>query len=383
MEEALCKSTAATRSWCKSLPKSELHAHLSGCISKDKIREILRRPENEKLRAKANSLFSPRTSLNLKECFELFPIIHEIINSPAILREVVFSVLDDFAADNVIYLELRTTPRSSDAFTPRLYLSTVLQAVDSYHKEHPNGLLCRVLVSISRHLPVQNARETMKITEDIMRESAGTTRAGLIVGLELSGNPHRGSWDEFKPVFEDARRRLHLPISLHFGEVLDDKEANAMLDFRPSRLGHAVVLSDAVATRMITEERNIGVEVCISSNLMTESVTSLHEHPVVKKLLGSRHPFSLCTDDPGILETTLSEEYAHLSECVALSRERVSSIALKGLQLSFCRDENVLESLYRTFSRKLQQACCGENATECALADIIDRRIPVPQPLRS
>lgn len=378
--EMPCESILATRSLCHALPKAELHAHLTGSVRNDTIRKLLHRPVNGEIRKKAEKLLAPGTSRTLKECFELFPIIHQLINDPETLRSVVLSVLDDFARDNVIYLELRTTPRSSTIFTSELYLWTVLEAVDMYHKENPNGLVCRVLVSISRHLPVENAQEIVRVTGDFIQKAALTSMKDLIVGMELSGNPVKGSWLDFEPIFQDVRSRLRLPISLHFGEVLNDQEANDMLDFKPSRIGHAVVLSESVAERLINKEQDIGIEVCITSNLMSESVPSLREHPVVQRLLVSRHPFALCTDDSGIFDTSLSEEYSRLVECVTLSREQVADIAFKGLELSFCRDEMVMNSVYQTFYRKLRLACCGENGTNCSLPNLLGGSSPLKKP---
>ena len=53
---------------------------------------------------------------SLDACFAIFAAIHQTITTLATVRRVASEVLDDFAADNVRYLELRTTPRAlSDA----------------------------------------------------------------------------------------------------------------------------------------------------------------------------------------------------------------------------------------------------------------------------
>lgn len=335
--------------WIKSLYKAELHAHLSGCVRASTMRELLDLPGNEGIRMRAKGLVDVQNGRTLKQCFELFPIIHELIRDVSTLRMVVYQVLEDFASDNVIYLELRTTPRTSKHMSAEVYLQTVIGAVEKYHEKNPEGLVCRLVVSVSRHLSVEQAWESVEVVRRIMKERNewrhnGTCSNSLIVGFELSGNPNKGKWSDFLPVFDFIRSDLKFPVSLHFGEVLNDEECLQMLEFKPERVGHAVVLSPRVASRLV-QDISIGVEVCITSNLVTQSVRSVSEHPVVTQLIPAGHPFCLCTDDPGVFETTLSEEYAQLVQATGLVLVDLKRIAVQGLQLSFCKDRDVIKKL--------------------------------------
>ena len=49
----------------------------------------------------------------LSECFKLFDIIHRLTTDHATITRITQEVIEDFAADNVLYLELRTTPKVS------------------------------------------------------------------------------------------------------------------------------------------------------------------------------------------------------------------------------------------------------------------------------
>ena len=50
-------------------------------------------------------------SRSLAECFRLFDVIHRITTDLATITRITAEVLEDFAAENVVYLELRTTPK--------------------------------------------------------------------------------------------------------------------------------------------------------------------------------------------------------------------------------------------------------------------------------
>jgi hypothetical protein len=137
---------AADRAFLARLPKVELHAHLSGSIRQDTLRQLVQNHiQNNVHQNRVNNHVSSHAghadTLNdharhagtlavddltvddltaavasdgrrsLGECFQLFDVLHALVNSAAVLRRLVIEAVEDFAAENVVYLELRTTPR--------------------------------------------------------------------------------------------------------------------------------------------------------------------------------------------------------------------------------------------------------------------------------
>ena len=62
----------------------------------------------------------------LDEGFKIFAQIHQLQLNHDTLRRVVREVLEDFCADNVCYLELRSTPRPGPDYTEQEYQSTYI-----------------------------------------------------------------------------------------------------------------------------------------------------------------------------------------------------------------------------------------------------------------
>ncbi len=54
----------------------------------------------------------------LSECFQLFDLIHRVTTDHATITRIATEVVEDLAADNVIYAELRTTPKASTGLAP-------------------------------------------------------------------------------------------------------------------------------------------------------------------------------------------------------------------------------------------------------------------------
>jgi len=88
-------------------PKVELHAHINGCIRDETILELLK-----KKGASAEEISKLRVQLGdertLSQCFDLFSRIHTLVTSVEVVERVTREAIEDFAADNVRYLELRS-----------------------------------------------------------------------------------------------------------------------------------------------------------------------------------------------------------------------------------------------------------------------------------
>ncbi|KAL0398740.1 UNVERIFIED_CONTAM: N6-mAMP deaminase [Sesamum radiatum] len=312
--------------WCVSIPKIELHAHLNGSIRDSTLLELAR-----DLGEKGAIVFSDvehvilKNDRSLSEVFKLFDLIHILTTDHKTVTRITKEVIEDFAADNVVYLELRTTPKRNDSkgMSKRSYIEAVLEGirsvnlveVDLSHKlnmdsssySHAMNDVCdgtgkkkiyvRLLLSIDRRETAKAVMETVELALE-MRDLG-------VVGIDLSGNPAVGEWLTFFPALEFARKQ-GLPITLHCGEVPNPDEIRAMLDFLPRRIGHACCFGDD--EWKLLKKLKIPVEICLTSNIRTETIASVDVHHFAD-LYESNHPLILCTDDAGVFSTSLSTEY--------------------------------------------------------------------------
>jgi adenosine deaminase len=98
--------------WIQSLPKIELHAHLNGSIRDSTLLELAR-----VLGEKGVIVFADvehviqKNDRSLVEVFKLFDLIHKLTTDHKTVTRITREVVEDFALENVVYLELRTTPK--------------------------------------------------------------------------------------------------------------------------------------------------------------------------------------------------------------------------------------------------------------------------------
>uniref|UniRef100_A0A182S708 Adenosine deaminase domain-containing protein n=1 Tax=Anopheles maculatus TaxID=74869 RepID=A0A182S708_9DIPT len=98
----------------RALPKIELHAHLNGSLSNSTLSELRELKYGKELPSGTDDCFYKilqGESLTLEECFKKFQYAHDLTDRPDALERATQRVIEDFAKDGVIYLELRTTPK--------------------------------------------------------------------------------------------------------------------------------------------------------------------------------------------------------------------------------------------------------------------------------
>lgn len=184
--------------FCQSLPKVELHAHLHGSIPYSTLEElVLKKKEKD---CSFPSLPDNSEALDLKSCFQVFNLIHRVIDSLAILRRITIEVVESFAADNVRYLELRSTPRSLDGSGFDGYLATVCDTLQQCSEGSLLGeaIVVRFLVSIDRSRGLDAARDTFQAV--LKRRRMGCP---FVVGMDFSGNPTKSSFGAYEVFVED------------------------------------------------------------------------------------------------------------------------------------------------------------------------------------
>ncbi|XP_076267112.1 adenosine deaminase-like protein isoform X3 [Rhynchophorus ferrugineus] len=210
--------------FCSKLPKIELHAHLNGSLSRETLKKF-GCADNDILE------YNQAKQTTLDQVFDIFKIAHQATSTKQNLYESTVKVIEEFASDNVIYLELRTTPRKEADMTEDEYVETVIKALlDS----ESSDIMVKLILSIDRRHTYDQQVETLKTIIKYKKLYPDVVR-----GIDLSGDPTKGAF--FRDIFEKARRN-ELFVAMHCAEIKNDAEVMEMFDFKPDRLGHATFI---------------------------------------------------------------------------------------------------------------------------------------------
>ncbi|MGH3859398.1 adenosine deaminase family protein [Actinokineospora sp.] len=125
---------------------------------------------------------------------------------------------------------------------------------------------------------------------------------------------------------------------VHAGETTGpDTIWSALRDLRADRIGHGTSATRDPELMTHLVEHAIPVEVCVSSNMRTNSVPDLASHPVAE-MLGAGMTVCVATDDPGMFDTDLDREYRLIADLAGLDVAGVRDLARAGVAASYAPD---------------------------------------------
>ncbi|CZR57323.1 probable adenosine deaminase [Phialocephala subalpina] len=343
----------------KALPKIELHAHLSGSISRQCLHEIwvlkkergeteledplIEMPEGKHdydLDTSENRVTGPYESfpkpkLTTTPSSSFFPLfsryIYGLCNDRASLVYTTNSVLSDFAADGVVYLELRTTPRAiaSEGMRKDDYVQTVLDCISTSNKS--STLKTNLILSIDRRNDLPTAMQVVELATKYRNQG--------VVGIDLCGDPAAGDVSLFRPAFEEAKKR-GIKITIHFAEAPNTTTPNELtnlLEYQPDRIGHVINVPDDVKQEIV--RRKLGLELCLSCNVHAKMITGTYSDHHFGWWRETGCPIALSTDDVGVFGSTLSNEYRLIAEHFDLNRKEICDLARGAVEVIFGVEE--------------------------------------------
>jgi adenosine deaminase len=208
----------------RSLPKTELHAHLNGSIPINTILELAQqyspsiapnaKTAEKKTVAKTIERLKTGVSFNeISDFFSLFPAIYALTSTPQALQTATRAVLRSFLKDDgttspqCTYLELRTTPRETPHMTREDYLKTVLTEIERYPVTQ-----AALIVSVDRRMSDRDLEECINLA--IKFKNSGSR----VVGIDVCGDPLKGDMQIFTKYILRSKE-AGLGLTVHIAEV--------------------------------------------------------------------------------------------------------------------------------------------------------------------
>ena len=272
--------------------------------------------------------------------------VQVLTDSPSAVELATSAVVGEFAADGVVYLELRTTPRREKGMSKREYLEAVLRGLRGSGGEL--GIMVRLLVSVDRKRGVEEAEENVCLAESLRASGAVE-----VVGVDLSGDPSVDA-TPFLPVLQKAKA-WGLGISAHLSELegTEEETVSVMEKLGPNRIGHGTFLWHRVGVAeravSIVRARRTHIEICPTSNILTKTVTSYADSHL-DYWLREGHPVSVGTDDKGVFQTSLTQELCHVASAFQLSQSQLILLSRNAAQAAFCLPQDkriILDAIQR------------------------------------
>lgn len=335
----------------QSLPKVDLHRHLEGSLRFSTVRELARShgmdlPPTGQLRTLVQmNEGEPYTFENFLSKFTTLRLFYR---TPEIISRITREAIEDAAADNVRYLELRFTPVALSKlqdFPLAKVMDWVIEGTQQAEKDF--GVIARLIVSINRH-------ESIPLAAQVSYLAAERLEAG-VVGLDLAGNEADFSAGPFANIFHNAREE-GLRITAHAGEWgKGENVAQAINEMGAERIGHGIRVLESPVAVDLAREWNAVFEVCVTSNHQSGLVPCVKDHPL-PEMLAQGLNVTINTDDPGISQIDLSNEYRLAVEELGFTLNQLREMVLTAAQSAFLptrERKNLVRTLAKEFPKDL------------------------------
>ncbi len=317
----------------RALPKVELHRHLEGSIRVETLVEV---GQEHGLPSDITAL-RPLVQIEANEPYTFenflskFATLRLFYRSPEMIERITREAIEDAAADNIRYLELRFTPvalSKAERFPLDAVIDWVIEAAREGEARY--GVITRLIASVNRHESPDLAEQVAWLA--IERKGKG------IVGLDLAGNEAEFPAEPFAAIFREAQQE-GLGITIHAGEWNGPANVvEAIERIGAQRIGHGVRVMEDPEAVALARQRGVVFEVCPTSNHQSGVISRIEQHPL-PQMIAAGLKVTINTDDPSVSNITLGHEYQLLNQQFKLSEQILRDSILTAARSAFLGEE--------------------------------------------
>ncbi|MEN7341378.1 MAG: adenosine deaminase [Pseudomonadota bacterium] len=286
--------------------------------------------------------------------------LNALTNDPYIRVENLYLNAATLGAEGAIYAEFMVDVKDAyeadgTAIAPQEMLNRFRERM-TQDDFKATGMTVRLQLTLVRFVPG---------AEDLLRELylLAAKNSDVVVGVDLVGREDndKGHPLRFLPVLRELRRHHDVGLAIHGGEV--DEPNNHVRDtllLGADRIGHGLNLITDDETMRLMRNGPYLVEINLISNLLLEYVVDYSQHPF-PEYLRTDIPVALSTDDRGMWDSTLTDEFFVAVREFNLTWAEVRQLHLNSLTFALVDDAKKQQLIDRheqqiqRFERKMQQ----------------------------
>ncbi len=293
------------------MPKAELHLHLEGSVEPETLHELDPSTPVEEFRAGYHYA-------DFEAFLKAFAMVSKRLRTPENYGLVTRRLLQRLHEQNVRYAEIIVS--AGVVLWKQQEFAPIFDAIHAAAAESP--VTVGWILDAIRQFGAEPAMAVAKLAAERLDRG--------VVAFGIGGSEARGPAEWFTDVFAYARRAgLHL--TAHAGEGTTPQSVWAALDLGAERVGHGISAALDPELMRHLRERDIPLEICITSNLVTGVAPGLKDHPV-RRLFDAGVPVVLNTDDPAMFGCTLVGEYRLAAEHFGFNEAELREIAENGFR---------------------------------------------------
>src|SRR5579863_2864406 len=324
------------------LPKIELHCHLDASVRVATVAELGRKIGLDLPTPLEPALIAPEICVDLADYLVRIDLALEVMQQREHLIRISREVVEDLAADGVIYGEIR--------FAPQLHLRsglTMQEVLNAVHQgvkqgEQQTGMKASLIVCCLRHESGERSLELAKLAVNNRDKVCALDLAGD--EARYIGAPHAAAFDLAKG--EGLRRTVHA------GEAAGADSIREALDLLGAeRIGHGTRITESVELQERAKATRLPLEMCPLSNIQTRAANSLPDHPIDSLFRKGLH-VTVNTDCRTVSRTTVTTEFERLESTFRWGAAEFHQCQHNSAEAAFVTDEVRADLLRRLTAAK-------------------------------
>jgi aminodeoxyfutalosine deaminase len=328
-------SPAADRppnAFIRQLPKAELHLHLEGAVDPATLLELRARHGERSTLAEVEALY---TYTDFQSFLMAFKSVSAHLRGPDDYELITYRLMQRLKEENILHAEVYVAVgvclfRKQD-------FAAIFEGLERGRARGARdfGISLLWIFDATRHFGIEEAQRVFDL--------ALRYHDRQVVGVGIGGDEQKAPPELFRSVYAYAEDH-GLRLTAHAGETGPPESIWGALNLHAERIGHAFTAAHDPDLIEELAQRQIPVELCITSNLRTGICKAVAEHPT-KNYFDQGVMITLNTDDPALFGTTLSREYQLAQETFGFSDEHLRELARNSFEASFLPAEKKLELL--------------------------------------
>lgn len=365
-----------------TLPKTELHMHLSGSTPMPLIKTFLAEQGMDELAIRRQTKLKP-VYKDLDDFLETYYAVASHVKSAEQFRRATAELVKEAARENVVYLEIRSSILSKGDDAPQ----DIVRAIEDGMRDGMRWAETNLNQTVTSRLIVL-AQRAGKPADSLKSAQLAIALSkqpdSLIVGFDLAGSEskhpvtdHADAFQLIQAYNQTVPVDKRLGITIHAGETDASGKDSGIDSIRNAialgadRIGHGLQIANDPTLLKEIIQKKIPVEMAPWSNVSLSNVPSYQGHPVAD-LLDAGASVSVSTDNRMISNISLTEQLGHLYKTGVLTCwHQFRDLTLNGAKAAFLPElakkrvqkqvETALQQTEKTFKKTIQQFLSPDN----------------------
>ena len=307
-----------------AIPKAEIHLHLEGAIRPATVIDLAFENGLDFPYAAAAELERALDFDDFLQFLAMFQVVNRCLAKPSDFERIARELVEDLAAQNVVYAEVRYSPMHPMLRGMRFADVTAAVLEGLRQGASDTGLDLALICGLTRQW--DGCLDTTKLAI----EWAGRGIDAIDIGGDEAGFPAASFVDVYR-----AARQGGLQLTAHAGEASGPESVwQAVELLGVKRIGHGIRAIEDPRLVDFLRETGVTLEVCPTSNVKTGIVPDFGHHPL-RRLYDAGVRVTLNSDDPAMFQTNIAHEYEVAARELGFTEPELLQLTRNAIEAGF------------------------------------------------